>query len=150
MRSIKYIAVHCSATKPSMDVSAERIAKWHKKRGFTDIGYHYYIRRNGSIELGRDLDDDGNVIEETGAHVRGFNSVSIGICYEGGMAEDGASEDNRTQEQKMTLYNLLLVLQSAYPKAIIKGHRDFPNVAKSCPCFDVKSWCIANDINPNW
>jgi len=131
MREINYIAVHCSATKPSMDVPVERIDKWHKRRGWSGIGYHYYIRRNGAIFLGRDL-------KTPGAHVRGFNNESIGICYEGGIDEQGKAEDNRTKEQKQALKNLLIVLKQRFPQAFIKGHRDFPNVSKSCPCFDAE------------
>ena len=131
MREINYIAVHCSATKPSMDVPVERIDKWHKRRGWSGIGYHYYIRRNGAIFLGRDL-------KTPGAHVRGFNNESIGICYEGGIDEQGKAEDNRTKEQKQALKNLLIVLKQRFPQAVIKGHRDFPNVSKSCPCFDAE------------
>ena len=131
MREINYIAVHCSATKPSMDVPIERVRDWHLKRGWSDIGYHYYIRRNGAIFLGRDL-------KTPGAHVRGFNNESIGICYEGGIDEQGKAEDNRTKEQKQALKNLLIVLKQRFPQAVIKGHRDFPNVSKSCPCFDAE------------
>jgi len=131
MREINYIAIHCSATKPSMDVPVERIDKWHKRRGWSGIGYHYYIRRNGAIFLGRDL-------KTPGAHVRGFNNESIGICYEGGIDEQGKAEDNRTKEQKQALKNLLIVLKQRFPQAFIKGHRDFPNVSKSCPCFDAE------------
>ena len=93
MREINYIAVHCSATKPSMDVPVERIDKWHKRRGWSGIGYHYYIRRNGAIFLGRDL-------KTPGAHVRGFNNESIGICYEGGIDEQGKAEDNKQRMEK--------------------------------------------------
>lgn len=131
MREINYIAIHCSATKPSMDVPLERVRDWHLKRGWSDIGYHYYIRRNGAIFLGRPL-------KTPGAHVRGFNNESIGICYEGGIDEQGKAEDNRTKEQKQALKNLLIVLKQRFPQAFIKGHRDFPNVSKSCPCFDAE------------
>ena len=116
MREINYIAVHCSATKPSMDVPIERVRDWHLKR---------------AIFVGRDL-------KTPGAHVRGFNNESIGICYEGGIDEQGKAEDNRTKEQKQALKNLLIVLKQRFPQAFIKGHRDFPNVSKSCPCFDAE------------
>lgn len=132
MRNIKFIAIHCAATKPSMNVPIERIDKWHKKRGFSGVGYHFYIRRDGSVELGRP-------IEKVGAHVKGFNSVSIGICYEGGINENGDAEDNRTNRQKASMLNLLQNLKKDYPDAIIKGHYQFPNVNKSCPCFDAES-----------
>ena len=132
MRNIEYIAIHCSATTPKMDVPIERVRKWHLDRGWSDIGYHYYIRRNGAIYVGRDL-------EKTGAHVRGFNNNSIGICYEGGINTQHEAEDNRTKSQKQALRNLLTVLKQRFPDAKIKGHRDFPGVSKACPSFDAES-----------
>lgn len=141
-RNIKYIAIHCAATKPSMDVPISRITEWHVKRGFRTVGYHYYIRRDGSLQLGRP-------INETGAHVKNYNSVSIGICYEGGINENGEPADNRTESQLKTMVRLLVELGADYPDAVIKGHRDFPKVYKSCPCFDVKQWCELFAINHN-
>lgn len=150
-RNIKYIAIHCSATYPTMRVDRERIKGWHLKRGFSDIGYHFLVERDGTVVNGRDLDGDGLVLEEIGAHVAGYNSKGIGICWIGGTMEDNhkKAEDNRTPEQMITLKNLTQELADIYPKAIIKGHRDFPGVAKSCPSFDVKEWCESVDINHN-
>ena len=99
MRDIDYIVIHCAATMPSMDVPIERVRKWHLQRGWSDIGYHYYITRDGEIHKGRKL-------STIGAHVRGYNKNSIGICYEGGINESGEPEDNRTPEQKKSLLNL--------------------------------------------
>lgn len=141
MRIPKYIAIHCSATKLSQDVSIERIKKWHLKRGWSDVGYHYYIRKDGTLELGRDRDNDGNIWEEIGAHVRNFNSKSIGICYEGGLDENGEPKDTRTKEQKLVMSALLKLISSQFKGVKINGHRDFPNVTKSCPCFDVHRFC---------
>lgn len=141
-RNIKYIAIHCAATKPSMIVDIDRIRGWHLKRGFNDVGYHKYIRRDGSVENGRDL-------KKTGAHVKNYNSVSIGICYEGGIDENGHAEDNRTPHQLMTMKRLIQELSDIYPKAKIRGHRDFPNVHKDCPSFDVKTWCAGLGIIHN-
>ena len=131
MREINYIAVHCAATKPSMDVPIERIKKWHLDRGWSDIGYHFYIRRDGSLFIGRD-------ILIPGAHVSGYNKNSIGVCYEGGIDEDGEPEDNRTKIQKIVLLSLLKSLKSIFKDAVIQGHRDFPDVHKACPSFDAK------------
>ncbi len=139
-RNIKFIAIHCAATKPSMVVPISRIRKWHLDRGFNDVGYHFYIRRDGLVEYGRD-------IKTTGAHVKNYNSVSIGICYEGGINEDGDAEDNRTDEQRKTMIKLLTELSIEYPKAVIKGHRDFPAVYKDCPSFDVRQWCKDVELN---
>ena len=132
MRDINYIVIHCAATKPSMDVPIERVRKWHLDRGWSDIGYHYYITRDGKIHKGRDL----NIV---GAHVRGYNKNSIGICYEGGINEKGDPEDNRTDEQKKALLKVVKVLKFVFNNAIVQGHRDFPNVKKACPSFDAKN-----------
>jgi len=85
MRIIDTVIVHCSATKPSMDIGVDVIRQWHMNKGWSDIGYHYVIRRNGAVELGRDLDKDGDVDEEIGAHAYGHNATSIGICLIGGV-----------------------------------------------------------------
>ena len=132
MRDMEYIVIHCAATKPSMDVPIERVRKWHLDRGWSDIGYHYYITRDGKIHKGRDL----NIV---GAHVRGYNKNSIGICYEGGINEKGDPEDNRTDQQKKSLLKVVKVLKFVFENAVVQGHRDFPNVKKACPSFDAKN-----------
>ena len=127
-RRIDKIIVHCSATPEGKDYSVDTIRKWHLQRGFSDIGYHYIIYRDGSIHTGR----DESVI---GAHCKGHNSNSIGVCYIGGVAADGKTpKDTRTSEQKQSLLKLLKELKAKYPKASIHGHRDFAN--KACPSFD--------------
>ena len=127
-RKIKEIIVHCSATPEGKDYSVDTIRKWHLQRGFADIGYHYIIYRDGSIHIGR----DEYVI---GAHCKGHNSNSIGVCYIGGCASDGKTpKDTRTAEQKQSLVKLLKELKAKYPQASIHGHRDFAN--KACPSFD--------------
>ena len=130
---VEYIAVHCSATPPSMDIGAREIRKWHKDRGWSDIGYHVVIRRNGKIEYGRSF---GRI----GAHVKGYNNKSIGVCLIGGVDSDMEAEDNFTEEQFKSLDVVLTALQGLFPEAVVQGHRDFPNVHKACPSFDVKKW----------
>ena len=130
MRTITLIVIHCSAVRPGQQSSAKKINDWHHDRGFQNgIGYHYVVRRDGSIELGRPL-------EMIGAHVVGHNRHSIGICYEGGLNSFGEDADTRTPEQKATLRKLLEELHRKFPKALIVGHRDL-NPGKRCPCFDV-------------
>lgn len=142
MRIPKYLVIHCSATKLSQDIPVSTIKKWHVKgRGWSDVGYHYYIRKDGSLELGRDRDGDGDIWEEIGAHVRNFNSKSVGICYEGGLDESGEPKDTRTKEQLITMSAIVKVISSQFKGIKIRGHKDFPNVAKSCPCFEVLDWC---------
>lgn len=130
-----YIVVHCSATGENQDIGAADIDKWHRAKGWQCIGYHYVIRRDGTVEQGRERD----VI---GAHVEGWNEVSVGICMVGGVdAHDiNKAENNFTPAQFESLHKLLLELQSVYPNAKIQGHRDFPDVKKACPSFDVKEW----------
>lgn len=149
--STDYLVIHCSATPPSLDIGAAEIRKWHKTKGWLDIGYHFVIRRNGLLESGRDS-------SVYGAHVEGFNNCSLGICLVGGVNEAAPlnpkksaadnrkdalashAEDNFTDAQFHTLWDLLKNLQALYPNAQILGHRDFPNVAKDCPSFDVRQW----------
>ena len=132
------IIVHCAYTKPSMDIGVAEIRQWHLDRGWADIGYQYVIRRDGMIEKGRDLDKDGNVDEETGAHTLGHNVGSIGICLVGGMDEEGKPDCNFTWMQYRTLKNLIENLQTRYPNTPVHGHRDYAN--KECPCFDVHTF----------
>lgn len=127
-RNIKELIVHCSATPEGKDYSVDTIRQWHLQRGFSDIGYHYVIYRDGSIHIGR----DESII---GAHCTGHNTNSIGVCYIGGCASDGKTpKDTRTTEQKQSLVKLLKELKTKYPQASIHGHRDFAN--KACPSFD--------------
>ena len=104
--STDYIVIHCSATKPSMDVDAETIRNWHvNERGWRDIGYHKVIKRNGDVEDGRDVRDSG-------AHAAGYNSKSVGVCMVGGMAEDNSAEANFTAQQWTALLDLVKQLKS--------------------------------------
>ena len=129
-RYISEIIVHCTATPEGKDYTVEDIRKWHKERGWSDIGYHYVIDRRGHILAGRDVD----II---GAHCEGHNAHSIGVVYIGGMSSlDGKPKDTRTLSQKASLIRCLTELRSLYPYAKIYGHRDFSS--KECPCFDAR------------
>ena len=142
---VKFIAVHCSATRPTALMGVRDIHRMHVDRGFACIGYHYVIKRDGTIERGRPED-------KMGAHVEGHNRDSLGICMIGGIDADGKAKNNFTQDQFDALKNLLLSLHAKYPKTVIQGHRDFfgdtnkdgkidsRDWLKECPCFDVKSW----------
>ena len=132
MKDVLYIVIHCTATRLSQRVTIDDIDRWHKARGFAQCGYHWYIDREGTIKEGRSE-------KLAGAHVRHYNQHAIGVCYEGGLDEKGRPKDTRTPEQKAALWFLLEDLKKDYPKAKIVGHRDFPHVAKQCPCFDVQS-----------
>ena len=127
-RVINEIIVHCSATPEGKDYTLDTIRQWHRQRGFSDIGYHYVIHPDGTVEEGRDV----NI---AGAHCSGHNSKSIGICYIGGMTADNKkAKDTRTEEQRTNLKALLMAMRKLYPTAKIHGHRDF--AAKACPSFD--------------
>jgi N-acetylmuramoyl-L-alanine amidase len=111
-----------------MDIGVKEIRDWHLRRGFNDVGYHYVIRRDGTIEKGRDH-------EKVGAHARGHNSDSLGICLVGGMNEEGQPDSNFTMAQYEALDTLLVNLEDMYERITVHGHRDFSN--KACPCFDI-------------
>tara|TARA_R110001592_G_scaffold5408_5_gene29802 strand:- start:6927 stop:7337 length:411 start_codon:yes stop_codon:yes gene_type:complete len=131
MRQINKLIVHCSATREGQNVTVDTIRDWHLARGWTDIGYHFYIDVEGNIQKGRD-------IAKIGAHTKGQNRNSIGICYCGGVEVDGKTpKDTRTEEQKNSLLAVLRTLKAMYPKAIIHSHRDYAN--KACPSFDATS-----------
>ena len=130
-RRIDLIIIHCSAVKPGQTSSAKQIDVWHRARGWRMIGYHYVVRRDGTIEVGR-------LESQVGAHCSGYNSRSIGVCYEGGLDSQGLPEDTRTREQKEAMARLLGDLKVRYPVARIAGHNEFSR--KACPCFDAKSF----------
>lgn len=142
-RAMDTIVIHCSATKEGKDYSAADIKKWHLQRGFKDVGYHFVIKLDGTIEIGRPLN-------KIGAHVTNHNTGNIGICYIGGLSNNNKAKDTRTDKQKESLNNLITFLKTFIPIKEIKGHRDYskdlnnngiiePNeYMKECPCFDVK------------
>ena len=133
MRKVNGIAIHCSATRPGMDIGVKEITDWHRERGFTSCGYHFVIRRDGTIETGRDQ-------AIPGAHVKGHNATTIGVCLVGGVNDGGKPDSNFTKAQWMTLAALVGTLTGKYPGAEVKGHRDYPGVKKACPSFDVGAW----------
>lgn len=130
MRQIKYIAVHCTATPQT--TSVESIKRyWKTQLGWKMPGYHFIIKPNGEIVQLLEIEKISN-------GVKGFNSVSINVCYIGGVDSKMKPVDNRTPEQKLALKSLLKELKTKFKNAIIQGHSDFPNVNKACPCFNAK------------
>ena len=129
MRNINKIIIHCTATHEGQSVTAKQVDSWHKKRGWSGIGYHYLIGLDGTIEEGRPL-------EQIGAHTKGQNRNSIGVCYVGGLDKEGNPKDTRTEQQQDALINLITDLKERFPGATVHGHREFS--AKACPCFDAK------------
>lgn len=136
MREINKIIIHCSATKPEQNIGVNNIRKWHtdpvpQGNGWRDVGYHYVIKLDGTLEKGRD-------IHETGAHAYGYNTNSIGICLAGGVDKFNNPKQNYTANQYYSLKKLLDVLCVTFPNADIIGHNDVSN--KACPVFNVKEW----------
>lgn len=130
-RRIDKIIIHCSATPEGRDFTVDQIRQWHLARGFSDIGYHYVVYRDGSVHPGRRE-------SQVGAHTTGQNSRSIGICYIGGCAADGRTpRDTRTPAQRNALISLVQTLRRKYPAATVHGHNEFAR--KACPCFDVQT-----------
>ena len=137
---VKWIVIHYSATPVESDFSAADIDKMHRARGFNEIGYHKYIRKSGLVEKGRDLDQPGRF--EQGAHSKGENGASIGICYEGGVYRSNPNKgmDTRTPEQIDAMISVIDDLLDRYPNAKVVGHRDMPGAATQCPGFDATAW----------
>jgi N-acetyl-anhydromuramyl-L-alanine amidase AmpD len=141
-KKTEMIVVHCAATKASMDIGATEIRKWHvDDNGWSDIGYHYIIKRGGLVEIGRPEAFQG-------AHAPAANSKSIGICLIGGMAEDGGPENNFTMEQFLSLKDLIKKLKMTNPNIVeIVGHSDIQENKPNCPGFNLKEWLYKEDIN---
>lgn len=150
MTRIGFIAIHCSATPAGgkhENIGAADIRQWHRAQGWRDIGYHYVIKRDGTIEKGRPDDMPG-------AHEPRINSQSIAVCLVGGAppagseaARKGLGENNFTPAQWASLKKLVTDLHAKHPKAEVLGHRDVPGVRKACPSFDAKAWW--REVQPN-
>lgn len=147
-QNIKRIFIHCTATREGQDVDVPTIRGWHKAQGWSDIGYHFVIRLDGTIERGRDE-------SKVGSHAKGYNTGSIALVYVGGLDKQGKAKDTRTPAQIEAMVTLVRALTAAYPNAEVLGHRDIsPDTdgdgvvephewLKSCPCFDVRQWWAA-------
>ena len=151
MRKVTTLVIHCSATREGQVITAADIDRMHRARGFAKIGYHRFVRLDGTVERGR-ADD------VAGAHVQGHNLYSIGICYAGGLDKNGKAKDTRTQAQKASLKLLVVEYERKYPGIKIVGHRDLSpdknkngkvdkhEWLKECPCFDVEEWLIEEGL----
>ena len=124
MRKIKRVIVHCSYTSASMDIGLAEIKQWHtrkppKGRGWKDIGYHFIIRRDATLENGR-------AIEKVGAHTLGENADSVGVCLVGGK-EGNKSVFNFTRGQMQILRELCHSIMREYGlgRADLHGHNEY-------------------------
>ncbi|MBO9500764.1 N-acetylmuramoyl-L-alanine amidase [Brevundimonas sp. A19_0] len=145
MKTISLLVVHCSATPAARDIGVAEIRAMHRAKGWRDVGYHYVIRRDGTVEKGR----PDTVM---GAHVQGHNANSLGICLVGGVKPDMTAETNFTPDQYAALEQLLGTLTTRHPRARVCGHRDLSpdrngngkvepgEWVKACPTFDVAAW----------
>lgn len=142
MRTINLIVIHCSATDDDVDIGVAEIRKWHLDKGWSDIGYHWVIRRDGTVEKGRPED-------VAGAHAEGHNAHSIGVCMVGGVEADDKmkAECNFTRAQWAALPTVVHQLLARYPESVVLGHRDLPGVTKACPCFDARAWWYGKKAN---
>jgi len=140
MRTISEAIIHCSATPPnwlsrgSLEDKTEEIRRWHKARGFNDVGYHYLIDRDGTI-------GEGRPVSKQGAHVKGHNRSTVGVCLIGGKESKATDkfEDHYTKQQEKALMSMLAMLRAAYGNDIkISGHNEYAN--KGCPGFNVSDW----------
>ena len=133
-RKIKEIILHCSATPEGRDFTVSDIRRWHLQRGFSDIGYHYVIYRNGTICKGRNID-------KVGAHCEGHNTYSVGICYIGGMTFDGKEpKDTRTVQQKKSLVRLVKNLMEIHNLNASDVHCHYEFANKACPSFKIETF----------
>jgi len=134
----RYIFVHCSATPSGRPVTVEEITSWHQARGFKTIGYHFVIHQDGKVEHGR-------AVDVVGAHARGYNISSIGICLIGGVSANNVqlATADYTPAQMEALKKLVKELTMKYPRAEVLGHRDVEN-GKTCPNFNVRKWWKEN------
>ncbi len=133
MRKINKIIVHCSDTYPNMDIGVKEINQWHLDRGWKEIGYHDVVRRNGHIEIGRN-------IYLSGAHTKGHNQDSIGVCLVGGKSQDNTPDNNFTEKQFKSLAQLIRMYRVTYGVDLpVYGHSDFSDY-KTCPNFNVNKF----------
>ena len=144
LEDVKYIVVHCTASREGQDLDVSDIDRMHKARGFSMVGYHYLIKLDGTVQEGRPLD-------RRGAHVKGYNSKSVGIAYVGGVDDNLKAKDTRTELQIASMVMLLQDLKKKFPKAEVLGHRDLSpdkdgdgiierhEWLKNCPSFDIRA-----------
>ena len=150
-RRIDLLVLHCSATPQGVRHLPPQLIEDHKRRGFGTAGYHYYITCEGDLYALRP-------VSMVGAHAKGYNRYSIGICYEGGLDAEGKPCDTRTPAQRQMLTQLIYELKRLYPNAMVVGHRDLSpdrngdgvvtpeEWVKACPCFDAKVYNLSNSL----
>lgn len=145
-KELKYLVIHCTATREGREVSAAEIRRWHTSpvsaggRGWKQVGYTDLVHLNGSVERLVANNEDAWVDDwEITNGAKGYNSVSRHVVYAGGCAADGKTpKDTRTDAQKAALEKYVKDFHAAHPKVKIIGHNQI--AAKACPSFDVAAW----------
>jgi N-acetylmuramoyl-L-alanine amidase len=138
VQPIQFLTIHCAATPEGRNVPAAMVEQWDRAR-FNQPSYHWIIELDGKAH--RSLADNVK-----GAHVGGHNTGNIGICYVGGCDVRMKAKDTRTAAQTSALLDLCKAYRLKYPGIKIMGHRDWPNVRKDCPSFDVDEWLIEEGL----
>ena len=131
-----YIVIHSSNTKPNADISIRDVDEWHRKRGLLKVGYHFFIRREGLIDVGRSPN-------EIGAHTKEHDSDSVSVCLAGGLNTRGVTAPDYSKGQLESLFVLVKTLKYMFADAEVVGHRDLCKT--ECPSFDVKEWWAINE-----
>lgn len=152
-KELKYLVIHCTATREGREVSAAEIRRWHTSpvsaggRGWKQVGYTDLVHLNGSVERLVANNEDAWVDDwEITNGAKGYNSVSRHVVYAGGVAADGkTAKDTRTTAQKAALEKYVNDFHAAHPKVKIIGHNQV--AAKACPSFDVSAWLREIGIN---
>lgn len=128
-RKIEKIILHCSATREGQDIGINTIRQWHLARGWKDVGYHWVVKIDGTAQAGRPE-------SSVGSHTKDHNATSIGICYVGGVMQDGkTAKDTMTKAQEYTVMKLINDIRARYGWVPVHGHNEFAN--KACPSFVV-------------
>lgn len=147
---VKYIVIHCSATRENQNYSVESLLRDHKARGFSQIGYNYYITKDGTVNKCRPENIQGAHCTLNYKGNGSLNKTGLSICYEGGLDSNGKPKDTRTEQQKQSILSCIKDICSRYRIEEILGHRDAspdldndgiiePNEwVKQCPCFNAK------------
>jgi len=135
-KTTDFIVIHSTGTPPAMDhVDIKLVDDWHRKRGWLKIGYHYLIKKDGTIETGRNP-------HEVGAHCKGYNGKSVSVCLVGGVDENGNPDPYFTAFQWEALFSLTNALTFMFKGAKVVGHGEL--VGSKCPGFSVKKWWAQN------
>ena len=137
-KETNHIVIHSTQTKPNANISIRTVDEWHRKRGLLKVGYHFFIRRDGLIEVGRGPN-------EIGAHIKEHDSASVSVCLAGGLNTRGVTAPDYSKGQLESLFVLVKTLKYMYSDAKVVGHRDLSET--ECPSFDVKEWWIINEDN---